>query len=263
MEEIPELLENYARPVNTQAYENWKDFLKNFLAQGGVLEAHPPSDSITSLTVSMLIEPDGMVKIITSGDHLHAESQYSCWGYTFPQTSAEHSIINQACLKIAKSCKQRNIMGFVNVDFLTYIDSISDEQILWAVDLNLYYSNIISLSSLIAYLTNGKFDPDYHIFEVLPNNQPGQKKIRKRSHSEEVVLVKFILKFLKNQLENNLKTLEKFSLFSNKANFNFNEKKVNKIIFLWRPNKYISNKFIIDKILNKKNFFRKNIIFKN
>lgn len=188
MEEIPELLENYARPVNPQAYENWNDFLKNFLAQGGVLEAHPPSDSITSLTISMLIEPDGMVKIITCGDHLHAESQYSCWGYTFPQTSAEPSMINEACLKIAKSCRQRDIMGFVNVDFLTYIDSKTDEQILWAVDLNLYYSNIISLSSLIVYLTNGKFNPEYHTFEVLPNNQPNQKKNRKITHSEEVAL---------------------------------------------------------------------------
>lgn len=150
------------------------------MAQGGVLEAHPPSDSITSLTVSMLIEPDSTVKIIASGDHLHAESQYSCWGYTFPQTSAEPSLINDACLKIAKACRQRNIMGFLNVDFLTYINVENDEQVLWAVDLNLYYSNIISLSSLIVYLTNGKFDPEHHTFEVLPSIDPNQKRNRKR-----------------------------------------------------------------------------------
>lgn len=183
------MLQKYARPVNTQAYANWDEFSTHFLAQGGVLEAHPPSDSITSLTVSMLIEPDSTIKILASGDHLHAESQYSCWGYTYPQTSAEPSLINDACLKIAKACKQRNIIGFVNVDFLTYIDAKTDEQVLWAVDLNLYYSNIISLSSLVVYLSNGKFDPEYHTFEVQPNIEINQKKNRNRAHSGEVCYI--------------------------------------------------------------------------
>lgn len=80
LEEIPGLLSNHAKVVNTGAYKTWDIFLKAFLSQGGILEAHPPSDNVTSVTVSILIEPDLNIKIISSGDHVHAESQYSCWG---------------------------------------------------------------------------------------------------------------------------------------------------------------------------------------
>lgn len=110
-------------PSNTQAYPTWEAFLKAFLSQGGIIEAHPPSDSITALTVSLLIEPDTTVKILSSGDHLHAESQYACWGFTFPQTSVDPTILNEACMKIAESCKQRSIMGYIDIDFVTFIDA--------------------------------------------------------------------------------------------------------------------------------------------
>ena len=71
----------------------------------------------------MLIEPDSNVRILSSGDHIHAESQYSCWGFTFPQTSVEPALVNDACMKIANACKERHIFGYVDVDFVTYIDA--------------------------------------------------------------------------------------------------------------------------------------------
>lgn len=78
---------------------------------------------MTSLTVSLLIEPDSNVQIISSADHLHAESQYSCWGYTFPQTSVDTKLLNETCLKVADACKQRHIFGYVDIDFVTFIDA--------------------------------------------------------------------------------------------------------------------------------------------
>jgi hypothetical protein len=120
---LPAVLEKYAQPTNNQAYPTWERYLKAFLSYGGIVEAHPPSDNITCLTVSLLIEPDNsQVKFISSGDHIHAESQYSCWGYTFPQTSVDSKTLNDACFRIAESCRERNIMGYVDVDFVTFID---------------------------------------------------------------------------------------------------------------------------------------------
>ncbi len=123
LEELPSVLEKYTKPTNIQAYPTWEKYLKAFLSHGGIIEAHPPTDNITCLTVSLLIEPgNSEVKFISSGDHIHAESQYSCWGYTFPQTSVDPRELNEVCLLIAESCRERNIMGYIDVDFVTFID---------------------------------------------------------------------------------------------------------------------------------------------
>ncbi len=122
MEEIPGLLEKHAKPCNIEAYPTWDAFLKAFLANGGIIEAHPPSDNVTALTVNILIEPDSTVRIISSGDHIHADSTYSCFGYTFPQTSVDSKLLNDTCFKIADACKERKIYGYFDVDFVTFID---------------------------------------------------------------------------------------------------------------------------------------------
>ncbi len=122
LEELPEALDKHAKPVNTTAYATWPAFKSEFLAHGGVIEAYPPSDSVTCLTVSMLIEPDGNVSMVSSGDHLHADNNFSCWGLTFPQTSVDATRLNDACFKIAEACKQREIMGYFDIDFVTFID---------------------------------------------------------------------------------------------------------------------------------------------
>ena len=40
------------------------------LSPGGIIEASPPSDSITAITANMVIEPDGIVKLIMVGDQV-------------------------------------------------------------------------------------------------------------------------------------------------------------------------------------------------
>ena len=146
LEEIPEVLEKYARPVNETAYPTWQAFLGEFLAHGGVVEAYPPSDSVTCLTVSMLIEPDGRVSMLASGDQLHAESSFSCWGLTFPQTSVNAKRLNEACYKIADACKQRDVIGHFDIDFVTFIDMES-------VSLVLPTTTTIKISSASTYLS--------------------------------------------------------------------------------------------------------------
>lgn len=125
---------------------------------GGVLEAHPPSDSVTSLTVSMLIEPDRM-RIISSGDHIHAQSPYCCWGLTFPQTSVEPNLLNTTCTRIADACRQRAIMGYIDVDFVTFIDPKTVRFcVLLLTTILLKLSNTFTFIFLL-YRTNRFFGP--------------------------------------------------------------------------------------------------------
>lgn len=92
------------------------------MTTGGVIEACPPSDSITTLSVNMLIEPDGVITLVSSGDQIHAESEFRAWGFSTPQSSVEAAMLNESCFKIAESCKGRGIVGYFTIDFVTFID---------------------------------------------------------------------------------------------------------------------------------------------
>ena len=163
--------------MNKSQYSNWHTYSKVFLAQGGIIEAYPPSDSVTSVTVCLYIEPSGRHSIVCSGDHLHAESQFTCWGLSFPQASVEPTDLNQYCAQIAEQCKQRQIYGYVDVDFVTFIDAKNDKQHLWAVDLSIGYSEHLALYRMMHFVTAGHFDPQTHSFTV----KVKQAKYRKRN----------------------------------------------------------------------------------
>lgn len=182
--EIGEVLEKHGCPMNTKVYPTWDKFLQSFLSQGGVIEACPPSDSITTLTVDMLIEPNGAVSIVSCGDQIHAESPLSCWGVSIPQASVEASILNKACYRIADSCKSRGIMGYYSVDFVTFIDPDTLQQRLWALDISLQYSDSLAMFQLMSFVSNGSLDTKTHTFSVPPPKQEAKKR-RRRLHGQE------------------------------------------------------------------------------
>lgn len=182
--EIAEVLSHHAKPMNTKIYPTWERFLESFLSQGGVIEACPPSDSITTLTVDMLIEPNGKTSMISCGDQIHAESQFSCWGVSVPQSSVEPEVLNKACSRIADSCKSRGIMGYFCVDFVTFIDPKSMEQQLWALDISLQYSDSLAMFQLMSFVSNGTLDTKTHVFDVPPPKQENKKR-RRRLHGQD------------------------------------------------------------------------------
>ena len=92
---------------------------------GCVIEAYPPSDSVTALSVSVLIEPGAGVELVASGDHIHAETELSCWGLSVPQLSVDPVLLNQSVINIAEACRARGILGYITVDFVTFIDPIT------------------------------------------------------------------------------------------------------------------------------------------
>ncbi|BFY98989.1 hypothetical protein BsWGS_02029 [Bradybaena similaris] len=182
--EIPDILHKYAQPVNTKMFPTWDKFLQAFLSQGGVIEACPPSDSVTTLTTDLLIEPSGTVSLLTCGDQIHADSQFSCWGLSFPQSSIEPSVLNATCQRIANACKSNGIVGYLKIDFVTFIDPKTMLQQLWALGLSLHYSDHLAMFRLLEYVTHGTFQPKTHVFEVaLPTKE--NKSSRQRLLGKE------------------------------------------------------------------------------
>ncbi|XP_052337046.1 IQ motif-containing protein H [Oncorhynchus keta] len=158
LEEVPEWLSHYAQPVKTSCYPTWACFLDTFLRQGGVVEGYPPSDSVTCLTVDLLLQPDGEVTVLSCGDQLHGTSELETAGSSVPQTSVCPDALHTLCLRVGQACLQRHIIGHVSMDLATFLDPRTLEQQVWAVDLDLSYSNQLAMTQLMLMMTGGSLD---------------------------------------------------------------------------------------------------------
>ena len=65
------------------------------------------------------------VQLIASGDQIHAESEFSCWGLSCAQSSVDPARLNEAVNKVAGACRARGIVGYITIDFVTFIDPLS------------------------------------------------------------------------------------------------------------------------------------------
>ncbi|KAJ8002462.1 hypothetical protein DPEC_G00159170 [Dallia pectoralis] len=158
LEEVPGWLTQYAQPVRTSCYPTWTCFLDMFLKHGGVVEAYPPSDSVTCLTVDLFLQPDGEITMLSCGDQLHGPSNLEVAGSSVPQASVSPEDLHSVCLRVGRACLSRCITGHVSLDLATFLDPVTLEQQLWAVDLDLGYSNQLALSKLMLMLTGGRLD---------------------------------------------------------------------------------------------------------
>ena len=87
-----------------------------------MIEACPPSDSVTALTVDVLIEPTGNVQLVSTGDQLHTELPYTCWGLSVPQSSVDPDELNTIWQRVGEACKARGAGGHFTMDLVTFIN---------------------------------------------------------------------------------------------------------------------------------------------
>ncbi|KAM4675920.1 IQ domain-containing protein H [Discoglossus pictus] len=167
-QELPLVLEQHAQAVNKKRFPTWDTFLHTLVSRGGVIEAFPPAESITCLTVDLLIEPDGGIKMVSCGDQIHSSGLLQCVGSSVPQCSVPPDILDSICTGIGEACKARGILGYLSVDLLSFIDGSTLEQQIWAIDLDLHYSDQLAMTQLILYLTNGKLDCINSCLDVPP-----------------------------------------------------------------------------------------------
>ena len=92
------------------------------------MEAYPPSDSVTCLTVDLLLEPGGEVTMLSCGDQLHSSCQLEAIGSTVPQTSVHPETLQSICMRVGQACLQRLIVGYVSVDLATFLNRNTMEQ---------------------------------------------------------------------------------------------------------------------------------------
>lgn len=158
LEELPNALKT-TKPANSlahSAYNSWDIFQRELCRQGGIVEALPPTNEITNITVDIEITPKDEIKLITCGDQIHSENFY-CWGWSVPQTSIEPELLENVAIKIGKAARERNILGFVKLTFLTFMGD-TNEQFLWATGMKVIYSDLVGLTKLLEFSTNTKMN---------------------------------------------------------------------------------------------------------
>lgn len=92
------------------------------------MEAHPPSDSVTCLTVDLLVPPAGEVRVLCCGDQLHGPTRVEVLGSSVPQTSVCPETLHQLCTRVGAACLERGILGYLSIDLVTFLHPSTNEQ---------------------------------------------------------------------------------------------------------------------------------------
>ncbi|XP_058242900.1 IQ motif-containing protein H [Hemibagrus wyckioides] len=166
LEAVPALLAAHAKPFDTSCYPTWSCFLEHFLRKGGVIEAYPPSDSVTCITVDLLVEPGGGVCMLSCGDQLHGSGFLQVSGCSVPQSSVCPGVLYSICMRIGKACQERHILGHISLDLVTFLELGTLEQQVWAVDLDLGYSNQLAMTQIMLHITGGTLNCHAGCLEV-------------------------------------------------------------------------------------------------
>ena len=100
---------------------------------------------------------------------IHSTSSYRCWGHTLPQSSIEHDVIEKATRSICESCKSRGVIGYISIDFVTFIDPAS-----------VYGNSILHSNTILAKIPTVLIEKTSYPLNNLQKESSSPKKTSKR-----------------------------------------------------------------------------------
>ncbi|VDK78775.1 unnamed protein product [Dibothriocephalus latus] len=124
---------------------------------GGVIEAMPPAQDWTNLSIEVVIYPDKSTKVLCSGDQLHAGRKLSCWGWIVPMTSVDPAWVNKVSRALIDDCASRGLKGYFTIDLVTFFHEESAEQLLWITGIRPGYSANLAMFQLVGMLADADF----------------------------------------------------------------------------------------------------------
>ncbi|CAH8554058.1 unnamed protein product [Schistosoma turkestanicum] len=158
LSEVPQLISKHLKLFPNSFYTDSESFLKAFLKYGGVIEACPPVDEWTNLSVVIAILPNETVRIVASGDQLHSDDKFYTWGETIPMSSVSPPWVNYLSMELGSLLANKGVFGYVSIDFLTFIHPEKNEQILWITDIKPGYTDLLAMTQLVLFATNTTFE---------------------------------------------------------------------------------------------------------
>ncbi|CAH8597971.1 unnamed protein product [Heterobilharzia americana] len=158
LSEVPQLLQKHLKLFPNCFYTDSASFILAFLKHGGVIEACPPTDEWTNLSVVIVILPNKAIRIVTSGDHLHSEDNFYTWGETIPLTSVAPRWVNHLSMELGSIMANKGVVGHVKIDFVTFIHPEKNEQTLWITGIKPGYTDLLAMTQLVLFATNTTFE---------------------------------------------------------------------------------------------------------
>uniref|UniRef100_A0A3Q3VNS2 IQCH-like ATP-grasp domain-containing protein n=1 Tax=Mola mola TaxID=94237 RepID=A0A3Q3VNS2_MOLML len=116
-------------------YPNWALLLKTFLWQ------------------AVLCSRRGPVTMLSCEDQFGGSCPLKTLGSTVPQTSVHPETLHSICPRVGKACLQHRVIGYVSVDLVAFLDHKAMEQKVWAIDLDLTYSDQLAMTQMLLKMT--------------------------------------------------------------------------------------------------------------
>ena len=144
-------------------WRTWADYVVAFKRVGGVIEASP-LEIRSSPSANLLVEPDGTINLTSVHEQIFS-SAYTFVGAALPQTAVPFPALREAAVAVGKACYQRNIIGHVGVDFVSFLDHEGVLRV-WAVDLNVRMTHSALTFGFFHFLVKGHFDPHTGLYHA-------------------------------------------------------------------------------------------------